>query len=407
MAPDTATALEGLKVLDLMWVIAGPTATRYLADYGATVVRVESTKRVETARTIQPFHKGQPGPENSGLFGNYNANKYGITLDLGSEAGREVVKDLVAWADIVTESFSPRAMRGWGLGYDDLRAIKPDIIMLSTCLFGQSGPLSDVAGFGTMGSAVAGFVNLAGEPDRHPVGPFGAYTDYIAPRFTVCALLAALDRRDRTGEGCYIDQSQAESSMHFMTAALLDYEVNGRIAQGDTNHDAQRAPHGVYPAAGDDEWVAIAVQSDDEFEAFCEAADLPALAGDPRFDSLAKRKRNEDTLDELVAVWTAQLPAADIEASLQNAGVAAHRVQGSSQMMNDPHLRHREYLVELPHDLHGTTVVEASRFHLSRTPAQYRASAPTFGRDNDHVLREILGYDDDRITDLIVAGALE
>ena len=401
------TALDGLKILDLMWVIAGPTATRYLADFGATVVRVESSKRIETGRTIAPFQGGEPGPENAAIFSNMNANKYGITLDLGTEAGRSVVRDLVAWADIVGEAFSPGAMERWGLGYDDLRAINPSLIMLSTCLFGQSGPYSDIAGFGTMGSAVAGFVNLGGEPGGQPVGPFGAYTDYVAPRFTVCALLAALDHRERTGEGCYIDQSQAESAMHFMTTALLDYEVNQRVTTGNGNRDPRRVPHAVYPAKGDDEWVAIAVQSEEEWEAFCEASALATLADDRLFDSFERRKANEDALNEIIAAWTAGQGPEETQRVLQEAGVAAHRILNSAASYADPQLQHRGEFVQLDHPVHGKTTVEGARYLLSRTPAEYRFCAPTFGRDNEFVLKEILRYDDDKVTELIIAGALE
>jgi crotonobetainyl-CoA:carnitine CoA-transferase CaiB-like acyl-CoA transferase len=183
-------ALADVKVLDFMWVMAGPAATRILADYGATIIRIESPTRVDTARTLQPFHANTPGPDASGLFGNCNAGKLGISLDLGNPRSREVVHDLVRWADIVTESFSPKAMRAWGFDYESLRKVKPDIIMLSTCLMGQSGPLSRIAGFGNMAAAISGFHNLTGWPDRKPAGPFGAYTDYVAPRFSAMALWA-------------------------------------------------------------------------------------------------------------------------------------------------------------------------------------------------------------------------
>ena len=401
------TTLEGVKVLDFMWVIAGPTATRYLADFGATVVRVESSKRIETGRTIGPFHDGVPGAESSGIFLNMNTNKYGITLDMTTDEGKGVVHDLVRWADIVTESFSPRAMRNWGLGYEQLREIKPDLIMLSTCLFGQSGPYAEIAGFGTMGSAISGFVNLGGDKDGPPVGPFGAYTDYVAPRFTVAALMAALDHRSRTGEGCYIDQSQAESGMHFMSTALLDYEVNGRMTERNSNHDERRAPHGVYPAAGDDKWVAISVEDEEAWENFYKASAMPALGGDPRFETLEQRLKNDAALNDIIAAWTAQQDAAETERVLQEAGVAAHAILDSIDAYADPQLQHRGVFIEMDHPVHGRTTVEGARFKFSRTPAEYRFTAPTFGRDNEYVLKEILGYDDEKMTELAIAGTLE
>ena len=398
--------LADVKVLDFMWVIAGPSATRAMADYGATIVRVESTSRVETARTVQPFHNGEPGPD-SGLFGNYNAGKLGLTLNLATEEGRAIARDLVRWADIVTESFSPRAMRAWGFDYESLCAIKPDLIMLSTCLFGQSGPLSRLAGYGTMGSAISGFINLGGFPERPPVGPYGAYTDYCAPRFTLAALIAALEHRDRTGEGTYIDQAQAESSLHFIAPALLDYTGNGRIVQRDGNRDPHMAPHGVYRAAGDDDWVAIAVRDDAEWARLCAVAGQPALASDARFATLRDRKANEAALDERVSAWTAQHPAERIEQTLQEAAIPASVVQGSVRCSADPQLLHRGHFVELDHPVHGKTTIEGSRFQLSRTPAEVVRCAPTFGRDNEHVLKEILGYNDERVTELTIAGALD
>ena len=400
-------ALADVKVLDLMWVIAGPSATRVMADYGATIVRVESQTRVETARTIGPFRDGVSGPETSGAFDNYNAGKLGLTLDLSTGEARDVVRDLVRWADIVAESFSPRAMRAWDLDYESLRAIKPDIIMLSTCLFGQSGPLSTMAGFGTMGSAISGFANLAGSPDRAPVGPFGAYTDYLAPRFSLAALLAALDHRNRTGEGVYIDQAQAESAMHFMSAALLDYDVNDRNAERNGNRDPQMAPHGAFPASDDDSWIALAARNEEEWRRLCAAMGQPQLADDDRFATLDDRKANEDELESIVAAWTVGQTALDIEVALQALGVPAHVVLDAVGANADPQLRHRRQFVEVEHAVHGTTVVEGSRSVLSRTPAAVVRNAPSFGRDNEHVLREILGYDDDRVMELAIAGALE
>ena len=215
--------LSDVKVVDLMWALAGPTATRVMADYGATVVRVESTRHFDGARTVGPFVKGQAGGENSGLFHNMNAGKLMITLDLATEAGRGVFLDLVRWADVVTEAFSPKVMHALGLDYDSLCKVKPDLIMLSTCLMGQSGPLSRFAGFGNMAAALSGFYRLTGWPDRPPAGPFSAYTDYVAPRFNAASVLAALEYRRRTGQGQYIDVAQAEAALHFRTSIARLY----------------------------------------------------------------------------------------------------------------------------------------------------------------------------------------
>jgi crotonobetainyl-CoA:carnitine CoA-transferase CaiB-like acyl-CoA transferase len=229
--------LDDVKVVDFMWALAGPGTTRTLADYSATVVRIESANRVDGARTVGPFLDNKPAYNGSGLFGTYNAGKLGLALDLNKPQAREVVLDLVRWADVVCESFSPKAMRTWRLDYESLREVNPDLIMLSSCLMGQSGPMSRFVGFGNMAAAVAGFYHFCGWPDRPPSGPFGAYTDYIAPRFGAIAVLAALDYRRRTGKGQYIDQSQAESALHFLTPALLDYAANRRSEDGVGNAD--------------------------------------------------------------------------------------------------------------------------------------------------------------------------
>jgi benzylsuccinate CoA-transferase BbsF subunit len=401
-----AGALGDVKVLDLMWAIAGPAATRVLADYGATVVRIESTTRTDICRTVTPFHELPPEAESAVLFHNMNAGKHMMTLDLATEAGRAVFLDLVRWADVVCEAYTAGTMRTLGLDYDALRAVNPGIVMLSTCLMGQTGPLATYAGFGNLAASLTGFGNLCGWPDRAPAGPFGAYTDYVAPRFSVATLLAALDHRRRTGEGQYIDLAQAEASIHFLTSAMLDYTVNARIQGAGGNADPDAAPHGVYPSAGDECWVAIAVRDDGEFGALATVMGRPELAHDPRFATAAARLAHRDALDAVVADWTRTLDAATAEAALQAVGVPASVAAGSAELCADPQLLHREHVRRLTHPTYGTTPVEGSRFRLSRTPAAIGGPAPTLGRDNQWVLETLLGYDEERITELVVGGAL-
>jgi len=403
----SAAPLADVKVLDFMWVIAGPSATRVLGDYGATVVRVESTRRIDTARTLAPFHGGRPGAERSGLFHNANSNKRMLTLDPTNPEGRAVVLDLVRWADVVTESFAPGVMRRWGLDYDTLRTVRPDVVMLSTCLMGQTGPWASFAGYGNLAAAIAGFSNLGGWPDRPPAGPFSAYTDYVSPRFIATAILAALEYRRRTGAGQFIDLSQAEASLHFLGVALLDHAANGRLPSRMGNRDPEMVPHGVYPAAGDDRWVALAVDGDRAFQALCSAMDRPELARDPRFASVEARRAHEAALDAEVSDWTRTRDAAAIETLLQACGVAASAVQDSAALSADPQLAHRDHLLRIPHARLGTTTVEGTRFQLSRTPAHLPDDAPTYGRDTESVLSDLLGYDETRITELVRSGALE
>ena len=398
--------LKDVKILDFMWVMAGPASTRILADYGATVVRIESPTRVDTARTLQPFHGNKLGPDSSGLFANCNAGKLGISLDLGNPASRGVVHDLLRWADVVTESFSPKAMRAWGYDYEQMRKVKPDIIMLSSCLMGQTGPLAKIAGFGNMAAAISGFHNLTGWPDRPPAGPFGAYTDYVSPRFTALSILAALDHRRRTGEGQYIDQSQAECSLHFLGPAILDYTANGRIQSRVGNTDSAFAPHCVSPAAGEDRWVAIVCRNDADWRELCSAMERDDLGNDPRYASAAGRREHREEIEGAIAAWSRTLEAGEVESILQSRGVPAHQVQNSTESYRDPQLIHRRHFVEVDHPTLGKFTVEGPRAKLSRTPAGVRSAAPMLGQHNQYVLEEILGYSEERITELAASGVL-
>jgi crotonobetainyl-CoA:carnitine CoA-transferase CaiB-like acyl-CoA transferase len=400
-------ALDGLKVLDFMWVFAGPAGSRSLADFGATHIKVESTSRIDTARTLQPYKDKVPGPERSGVFISVNAGKLGMTLNLGKPEGRALALKLVQWADVVLESYSPKAMRAWGLDYESLKAVKPDIIMLSSCLNGQTGPHAMLAGFGTMGAQLAGFGELAGWPDLPPAGPFGAYTDYVAPKFTVAALLAALDHRRRTGEGQYIDLSQAESSLHFLGEAFLDNIVNGHVWTRAGNASAEFAPHGVFACEGEDRWAAIACESEAQWQGLCGATGNAAWATDPRFATYAARQENREALEAAITEWTSARSVDEVEAALQGAGVPCHRASTTKDLFEDPQLIHRQHFVTVEHAELGPVPVENVRAHLSGTPGSVRFSGPTFGQHNEMVLSEILGLSEEEVVELVAAGALE
>lgn len=399
--------LAGLKVLDFMWVMAGPAITRVLADYGATVVRLESMTHIDTARTATPFHEDVPDPERSALYWNMNLGKLGCAINISKPEARPIIEDLVRWADVVTESFSPRAMRQWNLDYGHLREINPSIVMLSSCLMGQTGPLHSFAGFGNLAAAIAGFFDLAGWPDRSPAGPFGAYTDYVSPRFGVAALLAALDHRRRTGEGQYIDLSQAEASIHLLAPALLDYTVNGRAFVRRGNADPHMCPHGIYPCEGDDQWVAIACELDDQWRALCPLIGKEDLLSDKALANVEGRLPRADDLDKLVGAWTSERSAVEATDGCQGVGVPAHPVQDSEACWSDPQLAHRGHFVTLEHATAGPITLEGSRIRLSRTPARVGGPPPLVGNDTSYILGEILGYDEDRIADLYALELLE
>ncbi len=400
-----APALAGVKILDFMWVIAGPASTRTLADYGATVVHIESTRAVDAARTVQPFWQNQAGAERSSAYANVGAGKYGCVLNLRSPQARAVLQRLVQWADVVTDSFACGVMQRLELDYAHLRAWNPSIIALSSCLNGQSGPHATLAGFGTMGAQMAGFGELAGWPDRAPAGPFGAYTDYVAPKFTAAALLAALDHRRRTGEGQHIDLSQSEAALHFIAPAMLDYTVNGHVMKRTGNASPESCPHGVYAAAGVDRWVAIAADSDVQWQALVRVIGCDGrLAG---LTTLAARHRAAPEIDAAINAWTAVRTADEIENALQAVAVPVHRSSLSADLNDDAQLAARRHFVTVPHAALGPIPIEHSRLRLSDTPATVTRPGPVYGEDNTHVLRDLLGYEDEEITALHAAGVLE
>jgi crotonobetainyl-CoA:carnitine CoA-transferase CaiB-like acyl-CoA transferase len=398
--------LAGVKILDFMWALAGPAATRMLADYGADVVRVESSAKQDPIRGGRPFVDRKFGFESGALFHGANASKRMLGLDLRRPGARDVVLDLVRWADVVCESFTAGAMTRMGLGYEVLREVNPDLVMLSTSLMGQTGPLAAFAGYGNLSAAIVGFHEMTGWPDRAASGPYGAYTDYVTPKFVAGAVLAALDRRDRTGEGVHLDLAQAEASLHFLAPALLDVLVNDADPSRRGNRDDRFAPHGCYPVAGDDQWLAIAVENDLGFRELSRALGREALADDARFRTADERQTNAEALDAAISELSRAHAGVELERRLQANGVACHLVQNSEAACADPQLLAREHFVRLESG-DAYTIVEGTRSKLSRTPARIRRGVPTLGRDNWEILTELLGYDEARVAELAAAGVLE
>lgn len=396
----TTPPLAGLKVLDFTWSMAGPMVTRVLADYGATVVKVESATRPDNARALRPL-RGGTGP--SAAFGSFNAGKLGLGLNLSRADGRAVALDLTDWADVVVESFSPRAMRAWGLDYPALGARNPALIMLSSCLMGQDGPYSSYSAFGNTAASVAGFTNVTGWPDRAPAGPYSAYTDYVSPRLGVAALLAALDHRGRTGGGTYIDLSQIEASIHFLGPIVLDASVNGVGSLPAGNRDPNLVPHGVFPCGGEDRWVAVACENDSQWAALAELVGRPEL-GSMTYEA---RRSDEDRLEAAIASWTARLDADDAMRSCVNARIPAHVVQNSPECWSDPHLHARSHFRSVPTAPDGTLIIEGPRANFSRSAVAVERAGPAVGEDSWDVLTEMLGYSPERVTSLMIAGVVE
>lgn len=399
--------LEGVKVLDFSWAITGPAITRTLADYGATVAKIESLRAPDSARLSTPFLDRKPGVNRSAFFANYNRNKLSAALNMQDARGVEIAKKLVRWADIVVESLVPGNMKKWGMDYDSLVKIRPDIIMLSTCSQGQTGPGARLPGYGFQLVALAGYAYITGWPDRIPAQPYGAYTDFIGPPYGVLTIVSALDYRNRTGKGQYLDLSQLEASVQPLGAILLDYDVNGRILERQGNRDKSSVPHGAYQCQGEDRWIALAVTNDKEWKSLCRAMGDPAWTQESRFSTFLKRKRNEDDLNALVTKWTSGFKAEQVKDLLQNNGVPAGVLSNPQDLREDPQLNSRGHFWELNHPVLGKHFCDAPASKFSKTSAQPQRPAPLMGEHNNLVYKEFLGLSDEEISELVIQGVIE
>ncbi len=377
-------AWGGIKILEFGSGAAGPIATRYFVEHGATVIKVESKTRPDFLRTYALSPKNPHGLEGGDMFDALNAGKLGITLNMKHPRAVDIAKRLAFdWADAVTENFAPKAMRGFGMDYDTLAAARPDLVMLSACLQGQTGPHRDYPGFGGQGAALSGFNILTGWPDREPLGPYGTITDSLAPRFAAAALAAALLYRRRTGHGVYLDLSQVECAAWSLSPWLLDYEMNGRVTIRNGNASERATVHGVFPCAGEDRWVAIVAWDTDEAER------LAKVAGDD------------------VEAWTRVRSADEAARALQAAGIEAVPVADFGDAYADGQLEHREHFVRLRHPFMGDGAYERNGLRLSDAPSGYRRTSPTLGQDNASVLGGILGLSIAEQEQLAEEGALD
>ena len=397
---------EGIKVADFAWVGAGPQVGRELAVHGATVIRVENHRVPDSLRAFGPFKDGIPHVDRSVFGACYHTNKYSVAIDISKPRGLEMAKKLVAWADIVSDSFTPGTMAKFGLDYESCKKIKEDIIYFSTCQMGQQGPLRKFGGYGMFGTTYAGFCNLLGLPDREPLPIWNNYTDFISPWYMTSTLVAALIRRKKTGKGIYLDQSQVEAGVTFLGPAVLDYVANGRIATRMGNRDKYMAPHGIYPCQGTDRWLALAVRSNEEWQALCRVMGEPMWTRDVKFATFLARKENEDELDANIAAWTRDYPREHLMATLQAAGISAGIVESAEDLFNDPQLKHRRHYRILEHKAIGPHAYNSPAYHFSKTPCDIKKAAPCLGEDTEWIYKEILGQTDDDIADLIVEGVI-
>ncbi|MPZ22389.1 MAG: hypothetical protein GEU28_02360 [Dehalococcoidia bacterium] len=379
--PDTnpdGLPLEGLRVLDFSQTWTGPTATRQLADWGAAVLKIEIPERPDIMRLSSPLKGDTSDRLNSSvLFAIFNTNKLSATVDLRSAGGREQLGRILAWADIVVESFAPGVAARLGIDYASARAINPSVIVVSHSLLGQTGPHSALRGMGYLTSAMSGWQSATRyADDSTPYGPYSAYGDFISWGFTALSILAALEYRRRTGRGMYIDQAQMESSNYFALHVLADAWVNHNPQLGQGNLSRSYAPHGCYPCLGIDSWCAIAVTSDQKWQTFCSVIKKPPWVEEYR--DIAARLAGRPAIDKAISEWTMAKTADDVAARLQAAGLLASKVRKSSDILADERLARRAFR-RLPHSTMGDYLTLVGAFTIRGRPDPPFRPAPLMG----------------------------
>ena len=406
-----ASPLQGIRVIEMGQLIAIPWATKMLADMGAQVIRLESCQRLESYRSDSVYKNDVEGDfwNRGANFYEQNRNKLGITLDLGQKQGLSLLKELVAVSDIFAQNFTSRVIRNFRLEYDDLRQIKPDIIMVSSTGYGYTGPWSDFGATGPATEGASGLAYMTGYAGGPPALPEIPYTDYTAAEHTVYAIMAALVHRLRTGRGQFIDISQTQTASATVPQALLDFAVNGRIEPRTGNAHPAMAPHGCYPCRGDDRWIAIAVAGDSQWRALCNTVGRLEWADDLRFVDGNSRVCHRDELDRLLCEETQDWEAHELMVRLQAAGIAAGVVLDSKDLLFDPHLKQRQFFEVTNH--HTSTGLPplpyASRpWKLTGTPAVDGKPAPIMGEHNQVVLGELLCRTEAELTSLEEQGVI-
>jgi benzylsuccinate CoA-transferase BbsF subunit len=398
--------LDGIRVADFCWAWAGPYGALQLAHLGAEVIRIESATRPCPSRHIPPWADNERGGNRAGYFNQYNQGKRSIALDLKKPEGIAIAKKLVAKSDIVIENFAAGIMDKMGLGYEVLRTIKPDIIMASLSGYGAVGPEKGYVSYGPPQVALSGMSSLTGYQGGPPMQAGFSYGDPNGGVHGTFAILCALLHRAQTGEGQYIDLSQREACAMLLPEALMDYVMNGTQPPRNGSRDPYLAPHGVFRCKGEDRWVSLAVQSDEEWQRMCTAMGQPALASDPRFTTLAARKENEDALEQIVTVWTQERSAEEVTSRLQQIGIAVYPSLDGKDLLANPHVAARGFFVELEHPEVGTRRHLGIPWKMSRTPCQIQRPAPCLGEATDYVLSEILGLSSEEIASLRVKEVL-
>ena len=415
--------LAGIRVADFCWMGVGAVATRLLGDFGAEGIKIEDRTRIDMPRRLPIYKDGavrtfgeedaEPDPNKGGLFNNYSRNKLGVTINMRDKRGRELADRLISASSVVSENFAPGVMERWGLTYERLRELTPDVIYARMSGYGHSGPQSSYRSYGPVVQAVSGLSQISGLPDREPSGWGLSYMDNQAAYYNSAAILMAIMRRNVTGEGAEVDVSAVEVGVSLLGPVLLDVSVNSRPARradfptGNRLLHPNAAPHGVYPTSGEDQWVAIAVYDDNDWRGLMTAMGAPEWAADPRFSTQDSRFGNQDPLDELISQWTRQRNKHAVMHLLQSHGVTAGAVQDARDINElDPQIAERGLFFELDHPVIGPARFEGTPIHFSAFQDDTWRSAPLLGEDNDYVFTEVLGMSPDEVAELAAEGVI-
>ena len=402
----TCGPLAGVRVLDFTWVGAGPLTTKLLADFGADVIKIESRLRPDPLRKTPPFKDKIEGLERSGYFANRNSSKRSLALNMAHPQARGIALELAAASDICAQSFRPGTMEKWDLGYEDLAAVRPDIIYLSMPMQGETGPQASYSGFGATLVALSGLYALCGEPDYPPTGTGTNYPDHVPnPMHAAFAVLVALRHRLRTGEGQRVELSQLESTVNIIGPALLA-TMGGNEPSRIGNASTYAAPHGVYPCTGVDRWVAITVDNDVQWKRLVATVGLDEWR-DPAFERAPYRLENRARLDAELAKWTSKQSDVEVMERLQGAGVPAGIVADAQDVVEDPQLNHRGAFVWQSHPEIGRSLYSAPTPKLSRDPGAVHRPAPLLGEHTNDICRDLLGWDIEKIQQLRDEGVLQ
>ena len=397
---SNAGALAAYRVLDFGWVLAGAIPGMVLSDMGAEVIKVETRQRLDYMRMGRPIVGDQPDPEQNPMFHNVNRGKLSITLNISEPEAVELAKRLVAECDVVIENFSPGVMDRLGLGYETLRGIKPDIIMASISSTGQEGPLRDLRAYAPSIGALSGLDSTMGYEGGGPLGLKHAFGDICGALHAVFAIVSSLYRRNRTGEGQYIDVSMLRATVVTQGVGLMEHALTGRALQPRGNYDPTMVPYGNYPCAGDDQWISIAVANDDEWQGLLTAMGSPGWAEDQRFASQYRRQRHRRELDALLSQWTTRHEPNSLTGLLQDHGVAAAPVLSAEERLFHPHFMERGLYSDIDHPALGAEPIFNLMWGLNKTPSSVRRHAPLMGEHNRQVLCGTLGLTESALTEL-------